>query len=117
MLVSVSHKTLYVLSMANYENHNALPWLDEELELFRKLRTELGEDPKAIQKAMAEEMWHRSLKSIKWKMRYKAEPEKKGIGLHDPMQILAICKPWGKPNVSEQRTTEPSRKAVRRRKD
>jgi hypothetical protein len=82
--------------MSNHETHNALPWLDEELELFRKLRIELGDDPKAIQKAMAEEMWHRTLKSIKWKLRYRPEPEKKPVGPQDPMQILAICKPWGK---------------------
>jgi hypothetical protein len=82
--------------MANKETHNALPWLDEELELFRKLRTELGDNPKAIQKAMQEEMWPRTLKSIKWKLRYKAEPEKKPVGIQDPMQIYAVCKPWRK---------------------
>jgi len=87
--------------MANKENHTALPWLDEELELFRRLRVELGDNPVAIRNAMAEEMWFRSLKSIKWKLRYRPEPEKKGIGPQDPMQILAICKPWGNQNVSE----------------
>jgi hypothetical protein len=99
--------------MSNRETQYALPWLDEEMELFRKLRIELGDDPKAIKQAMDEEGWVRSLRAIIAKMRYKPEPEKKPVGPQDPVQIIAICKPWRTDNDVKRSTTKPNRRIVR----
>jgi hypothetical protein len=84
-------------------NISYLPWLPEEEALLLKLWRIHGTNYEQIRIGMEKEGWFRTVKAIKHhcpaSIRKAKSPVSIPIGISDPVQHLAICKPWGKNNV------------------